>query len=239
MERTQEARQRQLREDFEHLCRPYCFMCEYGNRVYDGSDIGCRPYVKLLNLFRDNFNRVCNRSMGILLARYYFIHIFQPSMDEDGHSPLPFMTPELMEKHFFCHELNPAVALANDLRTLNDAIVATRLHLVDPHTDKPDRYMAETLSKLINTRWKVFGVNPAKVAFGSAQTEGIQIDMEAAGSIGNLRRVRPILQLGANTLGSDSTTTVRPRDFNAPAPGDTPPEFPWEVDHQPQERLPV
>jgi hypothetical protein len=186
-----------------------CFLCAYGNRAPDSTDIGAAPYVKMCNMIEQCFGRMSLDQLCVNVANYYTVQLYRPdkrlARARGERTRLPRMKPAVVEEHILRHTKNAVIraGMLNDM--VYDALTTLRRDY--PQGRMGD--MANVLHKL-GTLWtRVATIRKQDLMFTGGDGDQLMFDPAAIGQVANLRRVAPILQQREDTLGgataSDTT----------------------------------
>ncbi len=182
-----------------------CFMCAYGNRAYDGVDMGCGPYQRLREMIKDLYDNMSLDELCVSLANYYYVHIYRPDRDaarRRGDRPrLPYMKPEDFEKHLLCHHRNQHIRLG----VVNDLVYNAVLTLRAEYSNG-GKQREEKLHKLGSLMIKMAALPRSALAFTGGDSDELQLDPAALGNVTNARHIAPLLARRSDVLGGATAT---------------------------------
>lgn len=176
----------------------YCFICEYGNRAFDSTDLGCRPFAEMTNIITSNYGHMSDISIGNLVHAHYMNHLYRSTLDPaTGEPTLPPLTSEMVVEHIAEHTLNQTLNIGKSKRVVNRLIdiVSNRLFSED---DNISYKSVDILIKLIDRQVKLYNIREDTGGAGRSGSGGdaINLDPSAVNSVANLRRIRPLIQTG-------------------------------------------
>lgn len=174
----------------------YCFFCEYGNRAYDSTDLGCNPYVTMLAYIESEFAHANIGSLSKDVARYVNKHVWEPSRDPDtGESDIPFTTAAMVQEHIEVHNINPLIILGDNIRINRDIINILKPLIKERASANVNHRAIDSIIKLQASTARMISMADNRLLFGGG-ANGFRIDPALAGRIGNTRRVAPLLRRG-------------------------------------------
>ncbi len=202
---------------------PRCFPCAYGNRGDDATDVGCRPYARLIELFAENYSYMSMEELCIMVANHYNVHLWGPddaaarAAGEPG-TLLPWMEPEDWQDHFELHVKSPILRIGMLADYVHEALVLNRRF----HPSNVNAANAN-LVRLGSLQLRIHTTKPSQL-FASGRGDQLNLNPAVLGNVANLRRIAPLLAAPQNTLGgatahdTDALATRGARSFNVPAP---------------------
>jgi hypothetical protein len=205
--------------------RPKCFLCAYGNRSDDASDMGCRPYAELIRMVRQHYGYMHNDELARQMANYYATHIYFPDdalAREQGEQEtrLPWMKPDHMLEHLLYHIKNPIIRLG----VLQDYLYDALLHTNAQHTARDDA--DDRLVKIADRLLKALTVPKSKLMFAGDEADQLDLNPAAMGGVANTRRIAPFIERrqavvgGATASDTDAAVARGARAFNIARPQD-------------------
>ncbi len=210
-----------------------CFICEYGNIVFDTSpDYGCRPFVRLLKYMKDHYGQAFNPSIGINMYEFYRRAIYEPALifakrhgitaDE---FPIPPMSVLAFQKHMEdMHTLNTTFIMGESLRELNTVRRILRARLVNRDEKQTlNKVAIDGYTKIMTLQHKYLTKPSSQLLFNTTQGDGLVLDPNKVGAMGNTQRVESLFKKNNTAIGgataADATSNTHDTkrvDFNTP-----------------------
>lgn len=200
----------------------HCFVCGFGNRAFDGGDMGCRPYVTLINMMVDDYGHMDNAELGLHMHDYYHKQLYNPAAallaPGEAH-PLPRMTAADFVAHIERHTLDPIIIIGENTRMLRDVIEVVRNQLVDEQTRDVDVKKVDALVKLVKAQKELLSVSASSLLFGGGAGRNgaaLVLDPSAVGAVANTRRIAPLLATASGTIGGATAADTGAARGNVP-----------------------
>ncbi len=185
--------------------RPFvasCFLCAYGNREFDSSDMGCNPIVRIFNIIKTNYGHMSLVELCLLIEDFHYDQLYVPLLDPYTNEPtIPLLSAERVFDHMTSHHLDPYIMLGETLHAVTDAIAVIKNELKDSKTGKSDPKMVAAFMALVDRQVRIVSMPPGKMLFGGGRGEMLTIDPAKTGSVINTKRIEPMLRRDANAIG--------------------------------------
>lgn len=186
-----------------------CFLCEYGNKMFDNSpDYGCRPYATLIAFPKENYPHVSNRGIAINMKRYYDKSIHGPALIykqrhglTDEQFPIPAMSVEMFEEHIVDHHLNPYVQIGEDIRAAKKIQKLIENRLIHRGSQNIDLKAVDAWVKLGKYKHSLSMTPRDRLIFGSGTADTLELDATRMGHMGNLKRIESLMVSKTSTAG--------------------------------------
>lgn len=186
-----------------------CFMCEYGNKMFDNSpDYGCRPYARLMAFLKENYSYVSNRGIAINMKAYFDQSIFDPALIykerhglTDAQFPIPAMSVEMFEEHIEKHTLNPIVQIGETIRMASQIQEQVIDRLIVRGSQNIDVKAIDAWAKLAKLKHTLSMTPRDRMLFGSGAADTLELDASRMGHMGNMKRIDSLLVSKTSAAG--------------------------------------